>query len=699
MIVFLGQSFHTPVLPLPADPAVNEAFLDGPGLIGWLETFYALGQPGVNREALRTEQFRQIVTAHLAATLEATGEVPFYHAAFTADEFATAEELLSRRDELLDAGYRLYPPATHPLPDRIRVLHELEEVIFDDTNELDLMSGPADRLNLLLAALRRGGHPQLTIHLYEPRNLLAPGVGRLLDRLAETGDTVLPVPAAVAPAAESDLARWQRALLAPDGERTKEALTGDGSLLLLRAERETHLAAYIARMLKDNPDWRPGVLMTVRNQILDNAIRMEGLPSLGVPSTSLARPSLQILKLITAFLWEPFEVQRIMEFVSLVAKPLEDRLANRIARHLADRPGLFGPSWYGMIQGFREEMVERGWDQKRIAAANDQYRFFFERNRYPRDGVVPKNEVRRLFAFLSVWAREEYDDRHLAAQCQRATELLDAQPETELTYLGVERLVRTIYQPAPISFHLPERGALRSCFAPAAVADLPGLAQEPLDRLIWWDFVEQESNYFFSRYYPAELTYLADNGVRLRGPDERNELAIWQQLRPVLTVTGQLVLCLPERVNGTAMEPHPLMGDLEAAFGERDLAKISVDIDTAERPDERLFEGPCTCFPARTLTPPRPPETPAENRPPGRDAAPGRRNADGPRRPAVLPLQMGVPPPAEAAQQSHPEHRRGEPLAREPEPSAGRAIAHRHEKKRGIVGAAAGAKLDKRARR
>ncbi len=558
-----------------------------------------MGAPAVNRSALRTEQYRQVLHAHLATAVRP----PFYAASFVADQPATTGEVLSRRDELLEAGYALSGPPPADCPERIAVLHELEHILLDDRYDYQLLPGLADRLNLLLAALAENRHPRLEILLNEPRELLPIGTQRLLDRLEKAGDQVKPLPEPEATATDTDLGRWQQQLRGEAGE-TPLTLTGDGSLLLLRAERETHLAAYLARLLRDNPDWRPGLLLPLRNHTLDNALLAEGLPSLGVPSTSLARPSLQVLKLITVFLWEPIEVERVMEFVSLVTKPLHWRLGQRIAEYLADTPGLFGPRWFQMLEGYFLEMeTERNWSATRLAATRAEYENWFRRRRYPRDQPVPKYDLRDLLNSLREWALETYTDSRkkqqdqpeqqdasgllvLAAQVQRALELLDAQPETELSYLEVERLIRTVYEPAPTQFQYPEQGALATVYSAASVLRLP--AGETLDRLIWWDFIEHEPDYFFHRYYPEEVSWLRHKGITLSGPDQANALANWKQLRPVLHARRQLVLCVPERVQGSPVEAHPLLGDLEAAFPEGALQAITIAVDRARENPEVL---------------------------------------------------------------------------------------------------------------
>jgi len=58
---------------------------------------------------------------------------------------------------------------------------------------------------------------------------------------------------------------------------------------------------------------------------------------------------------------------------------------------------------------------------------------------------------------------------------------------------------------------------------------------------------------------------------------------IWHRKRPVLQATNRLILVIPERVEGSAVLSHPLLGDLEATFGE--LEEITFDIDKQQNPD------------------------------------------------------------------------------------------------------------------
>ena len=168
----------------------------------------------------------------------------------------------------------------------------------------------------------------------------------------------------------------------------------------------------------------------------------------------MARPTLQVLKLVTVFLWKPIDPFKVMEFVSLSVKPLDNELANRIALQMAQTPGLMGEGWQRAISAYFGEL-ERRAQRDASVAINDirrQYSFWFERTRYDINGAVPKEEVIGIFSYLERWALDTYDESGaknqslvvLYEQARRIRELLQTLPETQLTHLELERIVRTI---------------------------------------------------------------------------------------------------------------------------------------------------------------------------------------------------------------------------------------------------------------
>ncbi len=563
-------------LPVLRPSAFFDAIFSPSGFISWLEGQYGLSHPSGDIDFLRSEQYRQ----HCAAYLAAHPEV-FFAASFQADQRATATELLSRRDELISGGLPL-AQLSGELPRRLFVLAHLERRLQQAEAQAALLPGFADRLDALCAVLQQGRLPDFTLYLHEAAAFLPPGLHRILQILQAAGIKVAAYEAAKITKTETDLDRWRYRL--QSGGQQKLTAAADGSLLLLRAKRETPIAAYLARVLRMHPSWKPAVLLPSRDQTLNNALVLEGLPDLGVTVNSLGRPGLQVLKLVTVFLWEPVDLRKIMEFLNLSVKPLDAHLANYLAKHLADTPGLYGERWSAAVyRYFEEELPKRLAFDKQLKAERIQAQFdsWFRRKRYPKDGKVPKAEVRSLFRFLLTWAREQADPKktaslpalqQLATQAERMLDLLDVLPEEQLSFLETDRLVRSIYAATPTCFQEKEVGSLPICYEAAAV-------YEPVDHLIWWDFIEKDPNYFFSRWTVEELAFLTQQGIQLLSPQQQNNRLVWQWQRPVLHTQSQLILCIPQRSNGEEVLPHPLLGTLEATFGEAGLAAMTLNID------------------------------------------------------------------------------------------------------------------------
>lgn len=582
MTIYFGLALDDVAYPLPAQTRGAVHHLGPQGMLFTLEAHLGLLGHLPENEYLRIEQYRQALQSYLRREPDV-----FFRASFEADQFATATELLSRRDELLLAGWNF--ASNHDTPVRLRVLAELEEMF--QTEARTLAAGFADRFVTVLQQLDTREQPFTNIYINEPMELLPAHWQHLFEKLQQLGVTVqeLPMPET---GDNSDLATFQRTLI---GAQTRTNLQQDGSLLLLRGKRETDLAAYLAKLFRHNPGFRPLCLIPEKNRALDHALVQEGLPGMGIPSASLARPTLQVLKLVTVFLWNPIDPYKIMEFVSLSIKPLEEELANRIAAQMAQLPGLNSDSWFAMTARYFEEMEQRAAQDSSIDLdeIRYQYRFWFERRRYDISGTVPKEEVILIFAYLHRWARQQFEATSsknnsllvLSEQAKRIADLLEQLPETQLTNLELERIVRTIYEPAPVNFQEQELGHLPHVHQPNAVIG-------DTDDLLWFNFSQHEPVHFFSRWYESERRFLAKSKIKLRTPEDENALLIWQRRQPVLHARQRLILVVPEIVNGGSVNLHPLYGNLEATFGDLDAITLDIDADAIPSVCANNFELP-----------------------------------------------------------------------------------------------------------
>ncbi|MCB0633189.1 MAG: PD-(D/E)XK nuclease family protein [Saprospiraceae bacterium] len=599
MTIYFGLALDESAYPLPTKTTGNVHHLGPNGLLHTLESQLGLIGHSNNIDYLRTAQYRQALSHFLADHPDS-----FFAASFAADQMATAAELLSRRDELLLAGWDFQSGPS--VPDRLACLADIENKLQEGL-PVRLTMGMADRWKAVFHHLTTRKHPVKKIRLVEPWSYLPPHLQTLFDLFRDQGVVIdqIDLPAT---SSHTDLGHFQQAISGT--AQNKKTTAADGSLLILKGQNESSLAAWIAACFRLNKELRPLCLIGDKSRLLDDYLTLEGLPGLGLPAASLARPTLQVLKLVTVFLWDPIDPYKIMEFVSLAVKPLEDELAHRIAIHMAQTPGLQGEGWYIMLNRYFEELETQAVRDKSLqpASVRRQYRFWFERQRYDRAASVPKGEVIEIFAYLQRWAMQVYDDKGannpsfivLAEQAKRVVELLQTLPEEQLEHLELERIVRTIYEPAPVQFRQTEVGYLPFILRPAAMTG-------PTERLLWWNFSQQEPEHFFSRWYEHERQWLADRKVCPEHPQEENARLIWQRKLPILQTLDQLILIVPSFTQGKATEPHPLMGPLEAAFS--DLKAVTFDLESGQGEEvfASIFELPVfRKMPVRQLGRPKP---------------------------------------------------------------------------------------------
>jgi ATP-dependent helicase/nuclease subunit B len=568
-------------------------------LLNYLEVQCGLQRPALNGH-LRTEQYRQALAAYLERESGA-----FFAVSFAADGLSTASTLLAYRDELVLAGWDF--AAAPEMPPRLRDLSNVERLWIENP-AMRLEPAFADRWMAVLRVLPERDFAIGTVWLNEPLELLPGHFRRLFEELTLKGAAIREG-IEPEPAGESDLTVFQLFLQKKNTPEPR-VFRADGSLLLLRAKREVAAAEYLARLFAENPEFRPVCLIPEKNRALDNALIHEGLPSLGIRSASLARPMLQAIKLVQAFLWQPVNPYRLLEFLTLPETPLEAQLAKIIAREISERPGLRGEHWEKSVEEFfRGRLEEAGGDPEKIygvAQIRADYLFWFDRERVPEGHPAPRSEATELYARLAAWAKRRTEETAgkyptlsvLHDQASRLVQLLHALPEkqTHLDALELERLVRTVYEATPMVFREEEAQRLPFVHQPGSFA---GATTDTL----WWNFVRTEPQMGFPRWYAQETDYLRALGAAPEPPTLDSARQLWSRKRPVLQTTGRLLLVVPEYYDGKPAHAHPLMGDLIACFGKALFEKGTVEL-RPDAPAGRL-SAPLR-LPENSPLPPRP---------------------------------------------------------------------------------------------
>ncbi len=565
MTLHFGLAFDTSVYKHHANKPLGDLYAGPLKFLQYFESQFGVGGAENNTEYLRIEFYRQALQQYL----DQGSNDAFYAASFGADRLATATAILRMRDELWLAGWTGVPHSEAPV--RLQTLQAVETIFQKKLN--DPVGGPSaqgvpERWQVVFDMLAHRKIALETLVLYNEEALLPPVFQRLLHVLKAQGVVVEQLPLSPAAPADTDLGHFQRRLLGQVLEKKETA--PDGSLMVLEACRDSDAARVLARILADRPQNNLLILAPELDLTLEQALLREGKPAMGVLSASMARPALQALKLAPAFLWEPVDVYKIMEFVTLPVKPLHDGLAQEIARALAQKPGLFSDTWYGAVLGKLDELNDE--------EVRKQYDFWFERRRYRSDTTAPKRDAIALYQYLQFWARDHFEATNgknptllqLSEQARRIAEMLETLPEQRIGMLELERIVRTIYQPAPMQINEAENGSLPFVHQGAAIA-------HNIEALLWWNCIYSDPTPPPDVWQPSERAWLTTQGMPLQGMEAQGRLKLLQLQWPVFKCSKQLVMVVPAQTDGSPALKSLLLGDVEAAFKNHHDKVFSLD--------------------------------------------------------------------------------------------------------------------------
>ena len=567
-MLYFGLDLDGPFL-LPPQQTAGDIFAGPRKLLRLLEQKLALGGYPEKTDYLRIEMYRQALLQYQTAEPGV-----FYARSFEADRFATAAILLEHRDALHLSGWGFENEGA--LPGRLSTFAAVEKLFrlkAADPQNAASMVGEADRWRMVLDALSAQPVDLEAIALYEPTELQPVHIQRLIGILKEKGVAVSEIKTYPQAADHNGmLGRFQRYLSGEKIEKSEPA--GIPEIAIIHARNESDAATFLAQTLARNPDWRPAFMLPDLQQNLELALAYEGLPAFGVLSATLARPALQVLKLAPAFIWEPVDVFKIMEFVTLPVKPLDRGLALEIARVLAEKPGMFSDQWFAAVLGYLDAATTG-------PKVREQYDFWFQRRRYRSDTAAPKREVIGLYEYLQEWALEYHEQTGgkdttlpvLAEQARRIKELLEALPEQRITFLELERIVRTIVEPAPTQFADTAAG-----FYP--FFHQPGAAIAPVDELIWWNCLFENDVPAADFWQPEERAWLAARHAEPDNPRTTARRRLLTRARPVLQTRKRLWLFAPEQTGGAPAVHSLLIADLGALFGDIKSFTFHTDRDT-----------------------------------------------------------------------------------------------------------------------
>jgi hypothetical protein len=528
------------------------------GLLDVLETRLGLRGERPSR-VVRVVQYQQCLAA-------ADDGSRFYSASFAVDPLAVADALLAWRDEWVAAGWDGRADAVDGK--RLQDLAEVERAARET-----LGSGHADRLRAVEAQLGRRRTGIERVELLDTVDELPPVWRRLAAKLAAEHVPPAHWQGPVA-GAGSDLAALQHALISG----ARPALRGDGSVLLLEADSDLTLARALADCFASDGGWTvpdASVVVGQAGSALDLGLRAAGLPVLGLADRSPWRPALQVLRLALSLLWDPLDPNRLLEFLTLPVSPLGDALRWRLARVVAEAPGIGGVAWREAVEELRS-MAGRRVDED-VGAWLEVQRFDSLRGAPSEVLVEVCGRVGRWAAARAgreeAAAAEREAFRAAADEAATARDVVGRLQHSGMATLGrlqLERLLQEI-----VGLGSARADAFAECGALHAVDD-PAATIEPAAVAVWFGFVAPPLP-ARSPWSPAEIAQLRSHGADLPATDAMLQVTARSWLRPVLAAQRQLVLARPRRVGGEATAPHPLWSRIVALADGHAVPTLDVD--------------------------------------------------------------------------------------------------------------------------
>jgi len=505
-----------------------------------------------------------------------------------ADLFGVASYLLTLRDRLWLSGWN---------GQRLRGSSRLEDLAAVEALERPpVPPGLGDVLQALSAAVLRAGelaHP-LAIELAAPREAFPPRLLALLDALAGAGASVAgPAPdCRMAPSA-TDLGRLQRVLLDPAAPRAR--LSGDGSFLLLEADTPIEASELAAGMLRSFPLADTTAVVGEHAGILDGALARQGLPTLGLASSSPLRPHCQFLALRLALAFQPRDPFRAAELLLLPGAPLPGRARRRLLSALGRMPGIGSPAWQEAIaEAVREEEQADRAHPGAAASLRQRIEGWFGGETYDPQVGMPASRAAALCGHVAEWASARArgaDERgepleaglwsHAATTSRRLERMLAALPAEEAI---AEHALAELHHlatgaGAEVAPFGAEAGRPAVCSAPAGV--LPGSSA-----VLWFGFVQGAGEGPPAEPWTGpEQGALAEAGLRVAEPAASRRFEAWGWQRPLLLASERVALVRWRLEGAEPVGPHPLADELLARLVPGGLAACTVG-------SERLLSGP-----------------------------------------------------------------------------------------------------------
>ena len=563
------------------DASFGEVRLGPRGTLALFETHLGLSAPAVH-PARRINEYLARVSAD-------NREENWQHRSFAVDPWSTARQLLSWRDRLKAGGWEGGPFKGETVSPRLKSLAALERAAGP------LSEGFEDRLCLVLKHLgKTESLPLSLVALLDNREFLPPVWQKIWSRVEAIGVSIKDCShVSIKSGSASTLSLLRAALLSGDMPKEKAGGKKDDSLLLLEAEDEWQaaesLALWLASGSKESND-DVVIIAGSDTEILDEALRRQGLPRLGVSPVSRWRLALQILPLTLANAWEPIDIQRLAELLTMPAGPVPRYAAGFLLKALNEEPGIGGKAWKRALEeiaaGYARRKLERQAEKNNVHGEEDS-RLPEPTAELLREAQAFADGLDAMLAGKRYSPEEGIPEERLRERCQWVIERLallmgmDNTGAVDRSLLGEaiaqareiqalaagKKILPRVLVDRMLDAVIGEGRAnpvKKQQAAPWTVLSHPGQIVNSFSTVIWWGFADPASpseDYWSLK----ERELLQKHGVSLEDGYWRRQREAQAWRRTLLCARERLMLFFPKQKNGEEQARHPFWDEIISA--------------------------------------------------------------------------------------------------------------------------------------
>lgn len=562
--------------------ALGELRVGPMGMVSFLES--RLGLRGVEaHQAIRIDQYMQRVA-------NADSPRAWFHRSFVADPWSTAKQLLTWRDELVEAGWNGDTICSDSR--RLQAISNIER------QNLPLAPGFADRMRQVMECLwRLEPNSIASITLEEPLSCLPKGWWKLFANLIGTGlnfsdNHIQKTFSPSLDSVQSVLSFLKRSLPVQSydfpGESPDEIPLAeengagslppsDNSFFMVEADTEWEAAEALALWLSSQPDSNTGttIILSRPSIALEQAFSSHGLPKLGGSAVSRWRAHLQILPLMLANAWKPADYGALVELLALPASPVPSFARRYLLDALAKEAGIGGEAWDQAMARIEERSRELRADKEKgeaeAAKLIEKLERMLVKDRYhPVDGI-PEEKLRERCQWIIESLGPRIPDEPILAEALRQAEDMErlARGKGNIPRVALERMVDSIIGLGGIA-----PGNVREA-SPWRVVPHPGAVAYQCNTLIWWDFTAADiaAPTFWSATELDDL--VRHHCIMLNEPGlaRRCESVAWRNA--LAKTSDRILLFRPRSVRGEETERHPFWDEIATAIERNDLSRTA----------------------------------------------------------------------------------------------------------------------------